>query len=91
MNNSSRRQLANRRNALSSTGPITRSGKSRVRQNALKHGLAAGLLAHKFPKRRIEVIVAAVGGSDPQSQMAAVHFAKAHLYWVRALRSDGRC
>jgi hypothetical protein len=37
----SHRQLAaNRRNAKKSTGPISRSGKSRSRQNALRHGLA---------------------------------------------------
>lgn len=38
----SEKQLAaNRRNAQSSTGPRTRSGKARSSQNALKHGLSA--------------------------------------------------
>jgi len=32
---------ANRRNAQKSTGPKTREGKSRIRENALKHGLTA--------------------------------------------------
>ena len=37
---SDRQLAANRRNAKKSTGPISRSGKSRSRQNALRHGLA---------------------------------------------------
>jgi len=57
-----------------------------VRQNALKHGLAAGPLAQKLPKRRIEAIVNALGASDPQSHAAAVYFAQAHLYWVKVAK-----
>lgn len=34
-------KLANRRNAQASTGPRTRAGKDRSRQNARKHGLTA--------------------------------------------------
>jgi hypothetical protein len=37
---SDRQLAANRRNAKKSTGPISRSGKSRSRQNAFRHGLA---------------------------------------------------
>src|SRR2546429_6825132 len=37
----SRQIAANRRNAIKSVGPKSRAGKQRVRNNALKHGLAA--------------------------------------------------
>ena len=38
---SDRKRAANRANAKRSTGPRTEAGKRRVRQNAVKHGLAA--------------------------------------------------
>src|SRR5688500_12627140 len=81
------RAHANRRNALASTGPTTRSGKLRVRRNALKHGLAAGPLAQKFPKRRINLIVETlvVSHADHAVEQAAVDFAVAHLYWLRVV------
>jgi hypothetical protein len=58
-----------------------------VRRNALKHGLAAGPLAQKFPKGRINRIVATIVGSDanPATQHAAVEFALAHLCWLRVI------
>ncbi|HEV3164375.1 MAG TPA: hypothetical protein VGZ22_10135 [Isosphaeraceae bacterium] len=44
---SKRRIEANRRNAQMSTGPRTKEGKERSRQNALKHGLTgAGIVIH---------------------------------------------
>src|SRR3954453_22835931 len=42
-----KRRAANRRNARLSTGPKTEEGKSRSRENALKHGMAgAGGVMH---------------------------------------------
>jgi hypothetical protein len=81
------RREVNKRNALASTGPVTRPGKLRVRRNALKHGLAAGPLAQKFPKRRINRIVEAVISSDanPGAKHAVAEFAVAHLYWLRVI------
>src|SRR5215813_5174237 len=44
---SSFRQIeANRRNAQLSTGPITEEGKSKSRQNAVRHGLTAETVIH---------------------------------------------
>src|SRR5579884_2095962 len=42
---------ANRANALHSTGPVTADGKSRVAQNALKHGLTAKHLVVRDDER----------------------------------------
>jgi hypothetical protein len=51
----SKRTAANRRNAQLSTGPRTEAGKSRSRQNALKHGILASAL----------LITAGEGAEDP--------------------------
>src|SRR5215510_4572961 len=37
---------ANRRNAQLSTGPVTEEGKSKSRQNAVRHGLTAETVIH---------------------------------------------
>jgi hypothetical protein len=78
----------NQRNAHASTGPITRSGKLRVRRNALKHGLAAGPLALKFPQRRIQRIVNAVVPANAAgcAMEAGIVFATAQLAYERVLR-----
>ncbi len=51
----SKKPAANRRNAQLSTGPRTEAGKSRSRQNALKHGILASAL----------LITAGEGAEDP--------------------------
>src|SRR5688572_6385089 len=88
MNSLPRRRQAKRRNALASTGPITRSGKLRVRRNALRHGLAAGTLAVKFPQRRIQRIVDAVVPANAAgcAMEAGIVFATAQLAYERVLR-----
>ena len=54
---SPRQLMANRRNALKSTGPKTAAGKAVARMNALKHGLLAGQVvvrSHKLRESRGE-------------------------------------
>jgi hypothetical protein len=48
------RSATNRRNAARSRGPVTEEGKARSRQNALKHGLRAEVLA--LPNEDPEVV-----------------------------------
>ncbi len=50
---SAKRLVANRRNALKSTGPRTVAGTSRSRMNALKHGLCAEKL---FPQTPVSMV-----------------------------------
>ena len=57
---------ANRKNAQRSTGPKTAEGKSRSRQNALKHGLTATVLDPALEP--IEAPRAAVDPADPSWQ-----------------------
>ncbi len=45
---SMRKVVANRKNALKSTGPRTPGGKTYSRKNALKHGLSAKTLSNEF-------------------------------------------
>lgn len=48
----SARTLANRRNALLSTGPKTQAGKARASRNAIKHGLSSRLEADRLTPKR---------------------------------------
>jgi hypothetical protein len=84
MTASNHRRKANKRNAQSSTGPRSRSGKLKVRKNALRHGLAAATLARRFPKRQVSAIVECLAGfNDSAMREAAEKFAVAHLFWSR--------
>lgn len=62
---------ANRRNALASTGPRTRAGRKRSRQNALKHGLTAETLVTfgEDPEKLETLLQGIVSELQPGSQM----------------------
>ena len=51
-----RQIAANRRNAIKSTGPKSRAGKQRVRNNALKHGLAASRPRVRLAARTVAAV-----------------------------------
>lgn len=75
---------ANRRNALSSTGPRTQQGKKRSRRNALRHGLTAETVIEGFEDptdyRAFEDAIAA--DYDPRSTVEKeLVFRLASLLW----------
>jgi hypothetical protein len=81
---SDRQILANRRNALKSTGPRTAAGKGKVRANALKHGLSARTQGSRVDPRALQLAALAV---DPQAADAAAKqrlWAEAHAELERA-------
>jgi len=60
---------ANRQNARKSTGPRTERGKSKVRRNAQRHGLAQMTAPASTVSNRIERMARAIAGEDaPSSQ-----------------------
>jgi hypothetical protein len=90
---SPRKAATNRANARQSTGPRSPEGKSRVSQNARKHGLAVPVLA--APGLAAEVIelakaIAGPDGADPAVLEAAMRVAAAtiDLARIRAARRD---
>ena len=75
---------ANRRNALLSCGPKTKSGKERSRRNALRHGLTAetviGALEDRKDYRAFEAAIAA--SYEPRSPLEHALIARlASLLW----------
>jgi hypothetical protein len=59
-----RQIAANRRNAGKSTGPRSRAGKRRARQNAYRHGLAAGPSSSATFTRNVEKLARKIAGSS---------------------------
>ncbi len=62
---SARQLAANRRNAQHSTGPRTARGKSRSKQNALRHGLAVMAPKTGMVALEIERLASAIAGPKP--------------------------
>jgi hypothetical protein len=62
-----RQTRANRGNAVFSTGPKTAAGKSRVSQNALRHGLSVTLFDDVALVEEVEVIARKIAGSDARA------------------------
>jgi hypothetical protein len=59
-----RQIAANRRNAGKSTGPRSRAGKKRARQNAYRHGLAAGPATSATFIRNVEKLAREIAGNS---------------------------
>jgi hypothetical protein len=64
---SAKKIAANRENARKSTGPRTERGKSQVRRNALRHGLAQMMLPASPVSAQIERIARAIAGKGAPS------------------------
>jgi len=62
-----KRLLANRRNALKSTGPRSARGKALSSRNALKHGLAASRM-RAVDIREVHDVSVALAGPNPSTQ-----------------------
>ncbi len=60
---------ANRRNARSSRGPKTTSGKARSARNARRHGLAVPLLSDPVRAAEVEALTARIAGEDATPQI----------------------
>src|SRR5262249_10413897 len=89
---SDRQIAANRRNSQRSTGPRTAAGKTRVRRNALRHGLAAIILRDPAIKAAVDQLATVIcgKGADPAKREQAVTGAESEalLSRIRAARAD---
>jgi hypothetical protein len=75
---------ANRANALHSTGPVTSEGKSRVAQNALKHGLTSKhLVIRPDEEEEFALLRGALEAElDPQGALETITFREIlHAAW----------
>ena len=86
---SERQIAANRRNALSSTGPRSTAGKKRASRNALCHGLALSRTDQEFTAKRDQLVLqfAAEFQDDPIIMESARIAAEAELDRQRARRT----
>jgi hypothetical protein len=85
------RLAANRENAKKSTGPRTQEGKERSRQNALKHGMTAGVvIAEELREKAEERIKSWTASMRPQTEPEAWLVERAAVDAVR-VDSAVRC
>jgi hypothetical protein len=86
---SERKRLANRRNALRSSGPRSRKGKARSSQNALRHGLNRIHHTNPFYSEEIERLASALceGNDDPNLREQATIIAECDLI-IRTARAE---
>jgi hypothetical protein len=76
---------ANRANALRSTGPKTPTGRARSGRNAFRHGLSLPMEMDADVAAKIEALVAALAGDNPDNdrQLAIAELAQAQLELLR--------
>jgi hypothetical protein len=80
---------ANRRNARRSTGPRTTAGKTRVRRNALRHGLAAVVFGDPAMTAEVDRIAVAMCAehANPLEREQALIMAEAQVTLKRIRRA----
>src|SRR4051812_25422691 len=85
---SARKVSTNRQNAQASTGPKSKTGKARSSRNALKHGLARGVLDRQTAERVDQLAAVLASASGPSDPAQALDLAEAQvgLLQVRAVR-----
>jgi hypothetical protein len=82
---SERQIAANRQNARRSTGPRTPRGKAAASKSALRHGLAANVLADPRLAQKIRLLALAIAGegADPGTSEQAATIAQAQVVLER--------
>lgn len=89
---SAKKQAANRRNALRSTGPRTAKGKAWSRRNALKHGILASALLFTAEDGEDatdfqELLTILTRGFAPDGTIEELWVAKTAMCWWRQKRA----